>query len=68
MWTSVCPCTEAPGTAARHFVQSFVLAPQENGFYVLNDIIRFVVGWCRLTVSNPAMKAPMASALEATMW
>ena len=28
--------------APRHFFQSFVLAPQENGYYVLNDIIRFV--------------------------
>ena len=26
---------------ARAFVQSFVLAPQEKGYYVLNDIVRF---------------------------
>ena len=26
-----------------------------------------VVGWCRLTVSTPMLKAPMVSALEATI-
>lgn len=29
-------------TGKRKFSQSFFLAPQENGFYVLNDIFRFV--------------------------
>ena len=28
-------------SSVRTFVQSFVLAPQENGFYVLNDIFRY---------------------------
>ena len=27
---------------ARNFVQSFLLAPQENGFFVLNDIVRYL--------------------------
>lgn len=27
----------------RKFVQTFVLAPQDNGFYVLNDIFRYIV-------------------------
>jgi len=26
-----------------------------------------LVGWCRLTVSKPALKAPMVPALEATI-
>lgn len=26
----------------RSFIQSFFLAPQDNGFFVLNDIFRFV--------------------------
>jgi len=29
-------------TFARNFVQSFLLAPQENGFFVLNDIVRYL--------------------------
>lgn len=29
-------------TGKRRFSQSFFLAPQENGFFVLNDIFRFV--------------------------
>lgn len=34
----------ATSSAAHHFVQTFVLAPQEqkDRFYMLNDIIRFI--------------------------
>ncbi|KAF8697223.1 hypothetical protein HU200_036086 [Digitaria exilis] len=34
--------TGRSGGASREFVQSFFLAPQEKGYYVLNDILRYV--------------------------
>lgn len=52
---------------ARNFVQSFVLAPQENGFFVLNDIIRYLdkVEVAGATVATPRENAKEASKQEA---
>ncbi|CAN6248235.1 unnamed protein product [Urochloa humidicola] len=35
-------CLTGRAGAGREFVQSFFLAPQEKGYYVLNDILRYV--------------------------
>lgn len=47
---------------ARNFVQSFVLAPQENGFFVLNDIVRYLD---KIEVAGEKSSEPQASAKEA---
>ena len=47
---------------ARKFVQSFVLAPQENGFFVLNDIVRYLD---KVEVAGEKASEPQASAKEA---
>ncbi|MCO5574888.1 hypothetical protein L7F22_028682 [Adiantum nelumboides] len=36
----------------RKFVQSFILAPQIKGYYVLNDILRYVDEWTEHSVDN----------------
>eukprot|EP00898_Chlorokybus_atmophyticus_P008273 jgi/Chlat1/8447/Chrsp80S07857 len=50
-------------TPCRNFVQTFFLAPQERGYYVLNDVFRFLDGG---SASAPApapasAKAPLAN-------
>jgi len=47
------------------FAFNFNLARYSTGAG-LEQLLR-QVGWCRLTVSNPALKAPMVSALETIM-
>jgi hypothetical protein len=56
----------APGAERRpkrNFVQSFVLAPQENGYYVLNDIIRFLPAQ---PAGDGALKVTLKAAAAAT--
>jgi hypothetical protein len=47
---------------SRKFVQTFVLAEQPNGYYVLNDIFRYLV---EETEEEPTSAAPVAEAPEA---
>lgn len=47
---------------SRKFVQTFVLAEQPNGYYVLNDIFRYMV---EETEEEPTLAAPVAEAPEA---
>lgn len=54
----------------RKFTQTFFLAPQDNGYFVLNDVFRYVKESGKLeTISKPvdcdsesAPTAPLASA------
>lgn len=36
-------CLMAKDKPKRKFTQSFFLAPQDNGYYVLNDVLRYIV-------------------------
>ena len=56
--------TAAAPHVARPFVQSFVLAPQEKGYYVLNDIIRYTDGGpqnIQLSPHGPTAAAAVAA-------
>lgn len=42
MTVLVTGCLTSKDNLKRKFAQSFFLAPQDNGFFVLNDVFRFV--------------------------
>jgi len=45
----------------RNFVQSFLLAPQENGFFVLNDIVRYLD---KVQIAGEEATAPKGDAVK----
>lgn len=50
---------------SRKFVQTFVLAEQPNGYYVLNDIFRYMAEEPEEEPEQPTPAAPVAEASEA---
>ena len=60
--------TAASQQQPRPFVQSFVLAPQEKGYYVLNDIIRYTdaAPHPTTTPAAPPTAAPPAALAQAS--
>uniref|UniRef100_A0A0A8XQU5 NTF2 domain-containing protein n=1 Tax=Arundo donax TaxID=35708 RepID=A0A0A8XQU5_ARUDO len=57
--------TEGSGVG-REFVQSFFLAPQEKGYFVLNDILRYVgVGEGKVEAEQPLPLQPVAPEVDA---
>jgi len=51
-----------------HFPSTDIPQANRQIFMTMRSrMIADVVGWCRLTLSKPVLKAPMVSALETTM-
>ncbi|KAE8375903.1 hypothetical protein BDV26DRAFT_283093 [Aspergillus bertholletiae] len=51
---------------SRKFIQTFVLAEQPNGYYVLNDIFRYLVDEEDIVNEEPALAASVEPAAEPT--
>ncbi|XP_048335261.2 nuclear transport factor 2 isoform X1 [Ziziphus jujuba] len=64
-------CLTGKDNLKRKFAQSFFLAPQDNGYYVLNDVFRYVEEVEQLesgTVNGVDAAAPPSTLLDIRTW